>query len=215
MGAIQFSSSGPTSTPGVTASTTTVPATPIPASLTPTAVNPTISPEATSTPLIMAPTSTVIPTNIPPTTTQTNVPTVVASATASPIATTQPLLEKTYDDKNSVINYSSHWSDIIKSSAYKGSFKQTSVNGSSIIFKFSGQSFSIIFKGGPSYRKMNVFIDGQLVGVIDQKLATSQYNQRWDYSGQLKSEPHTLKLVFATSSTSTITYGSLDAIIIR
>ncbi len=200
MGAVQFSSA-------------TVPATAIPAS--PTPIIPTASPAATSLPLTSTPASTVVPTNIPPTTTQTIIPTIAASATTSPTIVPQPSTEKKYDDKNSAITYSNNWIDIVKSYAYKGSFKQTTVNGSFIVFKFTGRSFSIIFKGGPSYRKMNVFIDGQLAGVIDERLATSQYNQRWDYTGQLQSGQHTLKLVFVTGSTSTITYGSLDAIIIR
>jgi hypothetical protein len=58
-------------------------------------------------------------------------------------------------------------------------------------------------------------VDGQLVGVIDQKLANSQYKQRWDYGSQLTPGEHTLKLVFVTTGTSSITYGSLDAIIVR
>lgn len=92
---------------------------------------------------------------------------------------------------------------------------QTSVNGSSITFNFTGQSLSILFKGGPRYRKLNVYVDGQFVGVIDQKLANSQYKQRWDYGSQLTPGEHTLKLVFVTTGTSSITYGSLDAIIVR
>jgi len=219
MGAIQFNFISPTFTPTAITSSTPPP-TPIPASLTPTVAAPTQpSPVAmdtrTSTSMPSMPTSisptpsALAPTNIPATAT------ILPFLTSSPTIASQPSSEKIYDDRDSNISYSNNWSNVIKSSAYKGSFKQTSVNGSSIIFKFTGQSFSIIFKGGPSYRKMNVFIDGQLAGAIDQKLATSQYNQRWDYSGQLKSGQHTLKLVFVTNSTSSITYGSLDAIIIR
>jgi len=92
---------------------------------------------------------------------------------------------------------------------------QTSINGASITFNFTGQSFSILFKGGPRYRKLDVYVDGQLAGVIDQRLSNSQYKQRWDYTSQLSSGQHTLKLVFVTNSTSSITYGSLDAVIIR
>jgi len=216
VGAIQFSSPSPIATLDVITSLTSVPATPIPASLTPIAAIPTTTPLATETssPTI-TPTSTSIPTTIPPTATQTAIPTIITPIPASPTIVSSSLSGKTYDDKDVTISYSGNWNDIVKPSAYNGSFKQTSVNGSWITFNFTGQSFSIIFKGGPSYRKMDVYIDGQLAGVIDQRLATSQYYQRWDYTGQLTLGQHTLKLVFVTNTTSSVTYGSLDAVIIR
>jgi hypothetical protein len=94
-----------------------------------------------------------------------------------------------------------------------GSFARTSTNGSSVTFPFTGQSFSIIYKGGPSYRKMDVYIDGALAATIDERLDVSTYKARWDYPGQLSAGPHTLKLVFVTTSSST--NGSLDAVIVR
>jgi len=205
---------------------TTPPSTPISASMTPTSAAPTqTSPVATntptSTPILLTPTSisptpsALAPTNMPATATLAATATILPSPTSSPTIAPQPSSEKIYDDKDGNISYFNNWSNVIKSSAYNGSFMQTSMNGASITFNFTGQSFSILFKGGPRYRKLDVYVDGQLAGVIDQRLSNSQYKQRWDYTSQLSSGQHTLKLVFVTNSTSSITYGSLDAVIIR
>ena len=97
--------------------------------------------------------------------------------------------------------------------AIDGSFARTSTNGASVTFQFTGQSFSLIYKGGPSYRKMDVYIDGVLAATIDERLDVSTYKARWDYAGQFPPGAHTLKLVFVTTSTST--NGSVDAVLVR
>jgi len=101
----------------------------------------------------------------------------------------------------------------VKAAATGGSFAQTSTNGSSVTFQFTGQFFSLIYKGGPSYRKMNVYVDGTLVATIDERRDVSTYKARWDYPGQLPLGQHTLKFVFVTTSSST--NGSVDAVIVR
>jgi hypothetical protein len=100
-----------------------------------------------------------------------------------------------------------------KAAAIDGSFARTSTNGSSVTLPFTGQSFSIIYKGGPSYRKMDVYIDEVLVATIDERHEVSTYKARWDFPGQLSPGEHRLKLVFVTTSAST--NGSLDAVIVR
>ncbi len=183
-----------------------------------------VLPTATVTPIPM----TATPTSIPMTATSTSIPitatpTALASPTVTPTgmvptvtlsATTQPGLETTYDDKNGGFIYSAGWQDVIGKQAYDGSYKQTTQNGSSVKFTFTGQSFSIIYKGGPSYRSMDVYVDGLLVGTLNENLPVSAYQPRWDYPGQLAAGSHTLKLVFVTTSASS-TKGSLDAVIIR
>jgi len=94
-----------------------------------------------------------------------------------------------------------------------GSYARTATNGSSVTFQFTGQSFSLIYKGGPSYRKMNVYVDNVLVGTIDEWHDISTYKARWDYPSQVALGQHTLKLVFLTTSSST--NGSVDAVIVR
>lgn len=192
MGAIQFSggSGGPSSsveTP--TPATTVLPETP----------------QATST--VVNPTNTV-----PPTSTET-APTMIPQ-TATQQSTQPPdLPEITYDNKDSAFVYSAGWVEEVKSAAFGGSYAQTSKNGSSVTFQFTGQSFSIIYKGGPSYRDMEVYIDGTRVGTINQRHDQSTYKARWDLPGQLASGSHTLKLVFAGTKSTNL--GSIDAVIVR
>lgn len=120
----------------------------------------------------------------------------------------------TFDDKDPAFVYSSGWQTVTTSKAYKGSFKQTTQNGASVTFTFTGQSFSIVYKGGVTFSKFDVYVDGALVGTLDQKTSTTTHQQRWDYPGQLSPGTHTLKLVFKVTS-STVNKGSLDAVIVR
>ena len=82
-------------------------------------------------------------------------------------------------------------------------------------FAFKGQSFSVIYKGGTAFGKLDVYIDNILVGTIDEKTPASAFQQRWDYPGLLAPGTHTLKLVFVTTDASTKVFGSIDALIIR
>jgi hypothetical protein len=118
-----------------------------------------------------------------------------------------------YDNKQKVFVYSSGWEEETKKYAINGSFARTSKNGASVTLKFTGQSFSLIYKGGPSYRKMEVYVDGKLVATVNERRDDSAYKLRWDYPGKLPAGPHTLKLVFVTTSKET--YGSMDAVIVR
>ena len=123
--------------------------------------------------------------------------------------------ETIYDDKDSAFIYSGTWTDVNNKKAHKGSFKRTTEDGAAVTFNFTGQSFSILYKGGKAFRKMDVFIDGELVGTIDQE-QKSAYKLRWDYPGQLAPGNHTLKLVFVADKTTVdATKGSVDAVIVR
>jgi hypothetical protein len=120
-----------------------------------------------------------------------------------------------FDDKHAAFAYSSSaWQNQLTDKAYGGSYRETTKSGSFITFPFTGQSFSIIYKGGVTYGKIDVYVDDVLVGTLNQKLATTAYQKRWDFPGQLPAGNHTLKLVFKAVS-STINRGSLDAVIIR
>ncbi|HLO15650.1 MAG TPA: right-handed parallel beta-helix repeat-containing protein [Anaerolineales bacterium] len=218
IGAIQFSN-------GMLSTTSQTTATPTPAAIQPT------NTQVPSTPTIIAPTVTAqsisptvtstsippTPTLISPTSTSTSIPTQpAATSTAQPQATQQSAPSSqgtTYDNKNSAFVYSTGWAEEIKSAAVGGSFARTATNNSSVTFKFTGQSFSVVYKGGPSYRKMNVYVDGTLVATIDERRDVSTYQVRWDYPGQFPLGQHTLKLVFVTTSSST--NGSIDAVIVR
>lgn len=215
VGAIQFSSTTVTSsTAGLSSPTlpqptsTSLPATstnaasPVPTLVQPTATQLSVTPQniASSVPLMASPTSTV-----------TNAP-VQSSATAT-VQPTQPVQETRYDNKHGAFVYSPEWVEEVSPYAIDGSFARTLTNGSSVTLPFTGQSFSVIYKGGPSYRNMEVYIDNVLVATIDQRQDASKYKVLWDYPGQLSAGAHTLKLVFVT--TSSTTNGSLDAVLIR
>jgi len=124
-------------------------------------------------------------------------------------------LETTYDDKDSAFVYSSGWINVSQRQAYKRSYKLTTQNDAFVTFSFTGQSFSILYKGGSDFRNMNVYVDDVLVGTIDEKTSRSSFQQRWDYAGQLALGNHILKLVFVTTNTSDGTNGSIDAVIVR
>lgn len=147
----------------------------------------------TATPMVVTPTATGI------------APTPTAVSTTS----------TTYDDKNSAFVYSSTvWQNMSASSAYSGSYKESTRDGSYVTFPFTGQSFSIIYKGGITYSKLDIYIDGVKVATLDEKLSAAAYQKRWDYPGQLVLGQHTLKLICRVTS-STVNRCSLDAVIVR
>ncbi len=91
---------------------------------------------------------------------------------------------------------------------------ETTQDGATVTFPFTGQSFSLIYKGGITFGKFDLYLDEVLVGTLDQKLAAATYQVRWDYPAQLALGDHTLKLVFKVTSAN-INRGSLDAVIVR
>jgi hypothetical protein len=232
IGAIQFSNgTGSSSTqvlPSATATpvqpTNTPPATqqntasPVPTPVLPSSTMPPATPQNTISPIPPTPQptnspveTTSSPTALPPTVTFTTIPVQPSlTATAPP---PQPSQETRYDNKHTAFVYSAGWVEEVSTYAIDGSFARTSTNGASVSFSFTGQSFSLIYKGGPSYRKMDVYIDNVLVATIDERQDASLYKARWDYPGQLAPGQHTLKLVFATTSSST--NGSVDAVLVR
>jgi hypothetical protein len=164
----------------------------------------------TATPLQPTVTPMILPTETSALVTTTPLPTITGIVQP----TTGPASETIFDDKDSGLVYSPGWENQSTINAYKGSYKLVTQNGASATFTFTGQSFSLLYKGGITFSKFDVYVDGQLVGTLDQKLSTTTYQKRWDYPGQLVSGQHTLKLIFKVTS-STIYRGSLDAVIVR
>jgi hypothetical protein len=76
----------------------------------------------------------------------------------------------------------------------------TDVVGSSVTFTFTGTKFSIIYKTGPVFGKMDVYVDGTLVGTINQYTGSALFQQKWSYSGTLVTGTHKVKMVFASPS---------------
>jgi hypothetical protein len=129
----------------------------------------------------------------PPTLVPTSTPTRLPTATATTAANS-----KVYNDKDSAFVYSSGWKQVSDSRAINGEFMVTDKVGSSVTFTFSGTKFSIIYKTGPAFGKMDVYIDGKLVGTINQYTGSALFQQKWSYSGTLATGTHKLKMVFAS-----------------
>ncbi|HEU4744320.1 MAG TPA: endo-1,3-alpha-glucanase family glycosylhydrolase, partial [Anaerolineales bacterium] len=168
-------------------------------------------PPAPTATLVAPPTATLV---APPTATLV-VPTVASTAMPAPATpTAPPASATTIDDKNAGVILSSGWQTMSTSNAYGGSYRETIQNGATATIPFTGQSFSLIYKGGITFSKFDVYVDGALVGTLDQKLGAATYQVRWDYPGQLAAGNHTIKLVFKVTS-ATVNRGSLDAVIVR
>ena len=150
----------------------------------------------TATPVAPTAVNTAVPTTIPVT------PTVL------------PIGEKTIDDKNAAFVYSSGWQATSTSKAYGGSYRETTRDGATVTVPFTGHSFSLIYKGGITFSKFDVYVDDVLVGTLDQKLGAATYQVRWDFPGQLALGNHTLNLVFKVTNAN-VNRGSIDAVIVR
>jgi parallel beta-helix repeat protein len=189
---------------------------------------------ASPAPTLVPPTNTLAPVTpqntaslVPTTNTSAPVTSTLSASSSSAMSASFPVLpsptataqaeqisqETRYDNKHGAFTYSAGWVEEVSAYAIDGSYARTSANGSSVTFPFTGQSFSVIYKGGPSYRTIDVYIDDVLVATIDERHDSSTYKARWDYPGQLSPGPHSLKLVFVTTSSNT--NGSLDAVIVR
>lgn len=235
---------GVTATPSTPAATMTPSVTPV-ATITATASPAPASPTATQTPIPptatspnRTPASTLTATAIPPSPTPTtNRPT--ATPTSAPPSPTPlpaepsptPTLEipedgpqppppaspseAIFDDRNGAFVYSDGWRDMQRRRAHEGSFKVTNQNRASVTFTFTGESFSVLYTGGPRFGTIEVYVDGVLVGKIDQRMKRPAFQQRWDYSGKLEPGAHTLTLVFVKKHKSSDSHGSLDAVIVR
>ena len=79
-------------------------------------------------------------------------------------------------------------------------------------FTFTGTGFTVIYTSGFSYGNLQVYVDGVLLGTINEKTTTTGYQRRWDYPGTLAAGSHQLKLVFSGPGGSR---ASLDALIVK
>ena len=181
-----------------------------------TAIQPTATSVVQPTKTPALPTST--PVILPSATSTAIVPTLVnTSIPASPTFTSVPATksaETTFDEKDALFVYSSGWENKPTSKAYGGSYKETVLDGATVTFPFSGQSFSILYKGGVTFSKFDVYVDGTFVATVNQHMPAPSFQQRWDYPGKFTLGKHTLKLVLKVTSPSRYR-GSLDAVIVR
>ena len=157
---------------------------------------PTLIPTSTSTSIAMSPAPTI--TAIRPT------PTSVVPAVAPS--------ETVYNDNHAALVYSGNWQSVSRAKAYGGSFKLTRQIGASVILRFTGQSFSLLYTSGSTNGKMDIYLDNKLVATLDQKTTDILFQKRWDHPGYFPVGAHELRLVFTGPSN---TRGTIDTVIIR
>jgi hypothetical protein len=162
-----------------------------------------VSPAATATATkapTLVPTST--PTKLPtPTATVTKAATLVPTATSGNLPTATGSTTAIYNDRDAAFAYSSGWAEVTESHSYGGEFMLTQTVGSSVTFAFTGQKFSLIYKSGPLFGNMDVYVDGTRVSTLNQNTSTALFQQKWSYGGTLATGTHKLKLVFLSGPT--------------
>lgn len=162
----------------------------------------TATPTKTITPS-KTPTITVTPATYTPTITFTPsfTPIVSATATKLPTATPTSINDIIFDDTDSDFVYSSSgWEDINEQSANNGTYKRNPKYNSSVTFTFIGELFSVLYMDGPSFRKIDVYVDGVFRYTINRRAFTTIHQQRWDFPELLPYEEHTIKLVFTNGN---------------
>ena len=207
IGALQYMNANPSPIPSLMTNTST-PIVPISTSTqivapTQTAIQistatsvPTLIPTSTSTSISMSPAPTI--TAIRPT------PTSVVPAVAPS--------ETVYNDNHAALVYSGNWQSVSRAKAHGGSFKLTRQIGASVTFRFTGQSFSLLYTSGSTNGKLDIYMDNTLIATLDQKTTDILFQKRWDYPGNLPLGAHELRLVFTGPSD---TRGTIDAVIVR
>jgi hypothetical protein len=124
-------------------------------------------------------------------------PTKLPATTATAASTTTAV----YDDTNAGFVYSSGWEQVSDPLAFGGEFKRTLTVGSNVTFTFSGQKFSLIYKTGPLFGKVDIYVDGTRVYTLNQYTSAALYQQKWSYGGTLAAGTHTLKFVYVSGPT--------------
>ena len=161
-------------------------------------------------------TSTVAPTLIAPSTwTSTSLPSPTVTAIASTPTRAVPIsgaAETIHNDNHSAFVYAGSWQTVSRAKAYGGSFKVTRQIGASMTFKFTGQSFSLLYTSGSTNGKLDIYLDNNLIATLDQKTTDILFQKRWDHPGNFPAGAHELRLVFTGPSN---TRGTIDAVIIR
>ena len=110
------------------------------------------APAPTATRVVLpSPTPTLISPTIVPTLANTSVPVTPTAVSAS---------ASTLDDRSAALVYSSGWQTVSTTNAYGGSYKETTQDGATVTLPFTGQSFSLIYKGGITFSKFDIYVDG-------------------------------------------------------
>ncbi len=187
--------SGATSTPSRTPTPTSVKT-----------ATPTRTPTFTKTPTVTLTPATFTPTF---TFTPSKTPVVSHTATLEPTATPTSIDDLVIDHTDSSLIYSTGWEEITHSEAYNGSYMRNPKYGSYVTFTLVGESFGVIYTDGPSFRKMDIYVNGVLIHTVTRAAYRTRYQQRWDYPDLLPEGENVIKIVFTNGN------GMFDGIVIR
>lgn len=100
----------------------------------------------------------------------------------------------TYDDTDASVQYSSGWQSQAGNGAYGGTFHFSDTAGQTASFSFKGRQLSLIYASFANRGTMEITIDGQVVGNLDQKTSTLQWLKRWNSPILSNDGPHTVIL---------------------
>lgn len=197
--------------------TTSTPTPTMTATTTPTPTN-TLTPTPTQTGTA-PPTFTPTPTDTrtpKPTRTPTDVPQVTATYSPTPTATSAPATGVQVDDTNSAIQYIGPWSVGSDNQAMNGTFHVAhGTKTVPVIFRYSftGTQITIWYIGYKDRGRARVFMDGKLLGFLDEYTPGVTYNQSITFTG-LAAGFHMLRVKNKgqKNNISTDTYIALDAL---
>jgi hypothetical protein len=119
-----------------------------------------------------------------------------------------PLPAGTHDDTDSRIHFGGNWTAYSHANAHDGGSRYSESVGDTVSFYFTGTQLSLLYTALTNRGNMQVYIDGTLVGTINQYSSTLTWQKRWD-SPTLSPGQHKVRLVHASGA-----INDLDAIIV-
>lgn len=105
-----------------------------------------------------------------------------------------PLTPGYYEDNSGFLEYSGVWVDYSAASASAGNVHYSTSIGSSLNFTFSGNQFSVIYTGLSNRGILSVYVDGVLIGSVNEYSAQTAWQQRWTSPLLQGSDAHTVEL---------------------
>jgi len=114
----------------------------------------------------------------------------------------------TYDDTASSIAYNGNWQLYTGTGPYNSTLHYSDINGETAQFVFCGGRVTVVYASNTNGGALNVTIDGQPTGSINEYSSSLQWQQQW-VSGQLSNGSHLLTLTHTGSAR-----VNVDAIIV-
>jgi hypothetical protein len=107
------------------------------------------------------------------------------------------------NDTDNDWTFEGNWIVVENSLAYQGQTHDSSVINDDAIITINGSQFKLMYTMGPSYGKINIFVDGTKIDSINQYAALTSYRHTWA-SPHLSFGNHPLKFVHASGDAANI-----------